>query len=354
MALQRQAYRRQEDEEELHAKTHTQRVGLEGGKVTPKVESAIQRARGGGQPVDRAVQEQMSEAMGYDFSRVRVHTNPQADGLSQQLMAKAFTTGPDIFFRRGAYDPSSSSGRDLIGHELSHVVQQGSNQTRGSGSGLTVRPADDSFEQEADDQGRRAARPSRLPAQQRAGVTQDSAGPAINLASKHGIGNQNVQRIIYHQSDQTYTAAGQKTAMEVTQRPANCHGFTYGTWSVERNGHNPVQSPDGVGVIVRNEAGSQRDSKAVTRNNAPIRPPSFRVQPDPGNLIIVARNGSIVHSAVVAAASGKRFDKVKVSNVQGYGGAVEAGKKLNEVMQITKGATVHLYEKTPNTKTERR
>jgi hypothetical protein len=147
-ALQRQE--QPEEEEELMMKRDIQRVGPQGGPVPPEVEAAIRRARGGGQPLEGALREQMSASLGHDFSRVRVHTGPEADDLNQQLQAKAFTTGPDIFFRQGAYDPSSGGGRELIAHELSHVVQQGTGRVSGGGSGMTVRPAGDAFEQEAD------------------------------------------------------------------------------------------------------------------------------------------------------------------------------------------------------------
>jgi len=151
----RQIVQRQEEEEEpLQMKAEGRRVGLEGGPVPSDVASAIHRARGGGQPLDGASQARMGEAMGYDFSGVRVHADAASDRLNKQLSAKAFTTGVDIFFRRGAYDPGSSSGRKLIAHELSHVVQQGTGMVS-RGSGLTVRPAGDGFEREADALGRR-------------------------------------------------------------------------------------------------------------------------------------------------------------------------------------------------------
>ena len=55
---------------------------------------------------------------------MRVHTGPRADSLNHTLQAKAFTTGQDIFFRQGAYNPASSGGQELLAHELTHVVQQ--------------------------------------------------------------------------------------------------------------------------------------------------------------------------------------------------------------------------------------
>jgi hypothetical protein len=116
----------------------------------------INRARGGGQPLDAGLQRQMGPALGHDLSGVRVHTSPESDELNQQLNAKAFTTGQDVFIRQGDYNPDSSGGRELIAHELSHVVQQSSGRVGGGGGGMTVRPAGDAFEQEADAQARQA------------------------------------------------------------------------------------------------------------------------------------------------------------------------------------------------------
>ncbi len=63
--------------------------------------SRINRERSGGQPLDGSVQAKMSEAMGDDFSDVKVHTTPEAADLSRQVGAVAFTTGKDIFFNQG-------------------------------------------------------------------------------------------------------------------------------------------------------------------------------------------------------------------------------------------------------------
>lgn len=115
----------------------------------------INGARGGGQALDSGVQQQMGAAMGHDFSGVRVHTSPESHQLNQQLNAKAFTTGQDIFFKQGEYNPGSGSGQELLAHELTHVVQQSSGRVSGS-SGMTVNAPGDTFEQEADAVARQA------------------------------------------------------------------------------------------------------------------------------------------------------------------------------------------------------
>jgi len=93
-------------------------------EVAPDVESAIEGARGGGQSLDQGLRHQMESAFGADFSGVRIHTGGEAHSLNRAVNAIAFTTGRDIFFREGAYDPESRDGQELLAHELTHVIQQ--------------------------------------------------------------------------------------------------------------------------------------------------------------------------------------------------------------------------------------
>jgi len=112
------------EEEELQMKSAPS-AGIVEGDASPNLETGIQQARGGGQALAPDLQTKMGQAMGADFSQVRVHTDSQSDQLNRSIQAKAFTTGQDIFFRQGAYQPSNRGGQELIAHELTHVVQQG-------------------------------------------------------------------------------------------------------------------------------------------------------------------------------------------------------------------------------------
>ncbi len=66
----------------------------------------------------------MECAFGLDFSGVKIHLNTESDKINRSLHSLAFTTGQDIFFRQGAFNPRNSHGRTLIAHELTHVAQQ--------------------------------------------------------------------------------------------------------------------------------------------------------------------------------------------------------------------------------------
>ena len=133
--------------------------------VDDETADRINANRGGGQRLDSGVQSKMSDSIGYDFNDVRVHTSAESDTLNKSLGAKAFTTGSDIFFSDGAYDPGSSSGQELIAHELTHVVQQGTGAAGGTGSGMTVNDPGDQHEQEADSVARSVTAASQAPVQ---------------------------------------------------------------------------------------------------------------------------------------------------------------------------------------------
>ncbi len=106
--------------------------GAAGGAADPAVESAVKRARGGGMPVPSRVRERMERVSGADLSGVRVHANAESDRLNEMLSSRACTVGADVFVRRGEYRPGSARGDALLGHELTHTVQQGAGKPRSS------------------------------------------------------------------------------------------------------------------------------------------------------------------------------------------------------------------------------
>ena len=124
---------------------------LDGGRVHPDVTARINSARGRGAPLEPAVREQMSSALGDSFADVRVHHDTLAATLAQSVQARAFTTGADIFFASGEYRPGGASGRELLAHELAHVVQQRGAPITGE---MRVSNPGDALEREAE----RAAR----------------------------------------------------------------------------------------------------------------------------------------------------------------------------------------------------
>lgn len=77
-----------------------------------------------GQPLDATTRRFMESRFGHDFSHVRVYADPLAADAASALSARAFTVNADITFGAGEYAPQSESGRRLLSHELTHVLQQ--------------------------------------------------------------------------------------------------------------------------------------------------------------------------------------------------------------------------------------
>jgi len=145
-AVQRQGLQEDEDELQMKPSSAIQRQDLEDeeeselqmkpmiqcqmeGTVSADIESTIQEAKGSGQPMSKSIRQPMEQAFGADFSGVKIHTDSRSNQLNRSVQAKAFTTGQDVFFRQGSYEPENRSGQELLAHELTHVLQQSGGKT---------------------------------------------------------------------------------------------------------------------------------------------------------------------------------------------------------------------------------
>jgi hypothetical protein len=106
--------------------------GLAGGDVEPDVARRVQRSAGGGSPIGAAVRADMERGFGADFAGVRIHADAESDELNRALNARAFTAGSDIYFGAGQYRPDTAGGQELLAHELTHTLQQGSSRVQRS------------------------------------------------------------------------------------------------------------------------------------------------------------------------------------------------------------------------------
>ncbi len=117
-------------------------ASLDNNVVSDDVYNKIQSSRSSGSQMPEQTKSFMESRFGTDFNNVRIHNNENAAELSTSLQAKAFTTGNDIYFNSNQYSPNSESGKHLLAHELTHVVQQNGHIQR---EPLLVEPNDDEF-----------------------------------------------------------------------------------------------------------------------------------------------------------------------------------------------------------------
>ncbi|HEY8968605.1 MAG TPA: DUF4157 domain-containing protein [Puia sp.] len=101
-----------------------QRKEASDGSAAPSHTSVKQALQSGGQPLDGHTRSFMESRFGYDFSRVQIHDDPLAHRSSSEINALAYTHGNHIVFGAGKYRPETAAGKQLLAHELTHVVQQ--------------------------------------------------------------------------------------------------------------------------------------------------------------------------------------------------------------------------------------
>lgn len=94
----------------------------EGPAIAPPIVDEVLRYSG--QPLDPAACAFMELRFGHDFGDVRVHTDAKAAESAQAVNALAYTVGRDVVFGVGQYAPRTEVGKQLVAHELTHVVQQ--------------------------------------------------------------------------------------------------------------------------------------------------------------------------------------------------------------------------------------
>ena len=144
-----------EDEELMQGKFAAQRQPLDDeemmqGKFTAQMKPDENRT---GMPEE--LKANMESAFNTNFSDVRVHSN---SGKAKEVGALAYTQGTDVHFAPGQFKPESSAGQQLLGHELTHVVQQGQGRVKPTGE-VSGMPLNDSpaLENEADEMGVQAS-----------------------------------------------------------------------------------------------------------------------------------------------------------------------------------------------------
>jgi len=94
----------------------------DGAEAPPIVHSVLASS---GQPLDTATRDFFEPRFGVDLSAVRVHADEPAGHSAESVGAIAYSTGRNIVFAPGHYQPHSAKGRRLLAHELTHTIQQG-------------------------------------------------------------------------------------------------------------------------------------------------------------------------------------------------------------------------------------
>lgn len=122
-SLQRKCAHCEEEEKKM------QRKEMTGGKITAdnSLGNYVSTLSNSGQPLPNEARSFYEPRFGYDFSKVKIHSDTVAAKSAQSINALAYTSGNNIVFNSGQYAPDTNSGKRLLSHELTHVVQQNAN-----------------------------------------------------------------------------------------------------------------------------------------------------------------------------------------------------------------------------------
>ncbi len=120
-AVQRKCHECEEDDKKLHRKeSSTGEVHADS-----QLNNYVSSLGSTGQSMSSTARQFFEPRFGYNFSNVKLHTDSVAAKSAQSINALAYTSGNNIVFNNNQYSPESDSGKKLIAHELTHVVQQG-------------------------------------------------------------------------------------------------------------------------------------------------------------------------------------------------------------------------------------
>lgn len=128
--VQKQSLEEEEEEEEV---LQTKASPSHTPTITPEMQVQVNALHGGGQPLPESTRAYFEPRFGYDFSQVRIHTDAQAASTARGMNAQAYTHGRDIVFGAQQFVPETNRGKQLLAHELTHIVQQGKGATTRKG-----------------------------------------------------------------------------------------------------------------------------------------------------------------------------------------------------------------------------
>ncbi|TWJ02465.1 uncharacterized protein DUF4157 [Mucilaginibacter frigoritolerans] len=111
------------EEEKKHV--HRKESGNGEAQGSHELDSYVNSLGSSGKSMSQSSLQFFEQRFGHDFSNVRVHTDSVAAKSAQSINALAYTTGSNIVFNSGQYAPNSDTGKRLMAHELTHVIQQG-------------------------------------------------------------------------------------------------------------------------------------------------------------------------------------------------------------------------------------
>lgn len=284
------------------------------------------RMGGGGRPLPDGVRQKMETFFKADFSDVRVHVGSEAPAIG----ALAFTLGSSLYFAPGQYNPETPHGQQLLGHELTHVLQQRAGRVRNPfGSGIAV-VQDPSLEAEADRMGLRAAShhvaptAQAKPAPQHAGQ-QGGQRPQLQPKAADGSGYRLIVGAYLHQ-DQGLPDAMAGHGFVAVERP----GGKREAWGFSPAGLSGMDPKRDLGRLTTGVRGQvHRDESAFAKPG--VRTRSFAISAEQAQSALAKigeyRGGNVQFSLANRQCTAFAGDVAKAAGVDAFGAGPVRGPR---------------------------
>lgn len=301
-----------------------------------------------GEALDPATRSFMESRFVEDFTGVRIHSDTAASESSGAVGARAYTAGHDIYFASGQYSPDTGEGRQLLAHELAHVVQQRSGAAGPVSTSMAIGLPGDIFEQEAE----RAAdavnsekppeiqHPSGLKIQKKDEASPAGAGGTGSVYSIPPEKGRSAEAL-YKQY-----VAGKPLKCRGAERPSSESGETlYVAWVETRN------LTDEEKKVLKKEGSRPRQAKSTDRCTVDhiidYNLGGSSTDPSGGkNLILMGqgRNSAAGGRARGQCSTGKTFTDVRMDSVQPDDECMQIERNLKAWIKAQGGAdTVFLF-----------
>jgi hypothetical protein len=170
--------------------------------------------RGGGQPLDPALKDEMEAELGQDLSAVRLHTDAAAARSAASLSARAYTAGDEVVLGPDAPALDSAEGKQMLTHELTHVIQQRRGPVSGTpiGGGISVSDPSDVFEQAAEANAARVMSPRQTAPAGQGGIEGLEETPVTGMPLQRQLAEEEEEEDVLQEGAQSETTGEEEAA----------------------------------------------------------------------------------------------------------------------------------------------
>ena len=287
--------------------------------------------RGPSRTIPADVLDDMETLLGHDFTDVRIHTDERAGASAEEVSAHAYTVGRHIVFAPGRFDPSSSHGRRLLAHELTHVAAHPVGDPIPSGD-------------------LRISTPSEAAERQAVSVSEGFFAPAVPPAASVGLFRQAGGLValtgVTVNYDRVTVPPAAGLSFRATKTPANASGVTFSVVgdNASINAGTTVNNSNGAITVAASQTGGSAHVEASQNATAPDGSTLTSTSPATASFNFTAIPSGITSTSATPIGSATMYGGEYLHTFTSPGGGQTALERshVNELFPAASGTTLNL------------